>query len=969
MSFKIYTYADPYRICETDFWTEIKAYPHLCASRTLARALTRVLPEEEIQTLICPFDSIVNDRIFADWTNNISRRIQQYSELGKQFKTLHEHKIEVAGLDVGDARYDAISHNKNSMLDSIRLFIELGISADTLDTRRLNMEHRLFVYLLGLTEGKELFALPHLPNKAEIIKCFYDQAKKELGEKEERNKRRNRQNTESFNRDKKIYGRMISEMQNWNGEHVVVHGIHQFTPLQLRFLTHLDQLGIEVIFLYNYLPQYKEIYSSWNYIYQHFDAPIHHDSNVSGYYPSMQFKRTGTAIAENMALLCEENVSRNDSRIISNYHQYKDERVITFDNISEYAGYVSDLFAEAEARIVEEGDAENRRLRQGGRKSTDEVLAKMEDAIYTANKDVDELLQVYHPEYARNRHFLAYPIGQFFVALYDLWNIESGEIRIDYSLLRSCVNSGILAGYNTPQLLKTMINVEPMFSHLDTYTDFDKRFKKYEEEYDQTSKSDKTFQALNLYNSYKVPFKEIEELHKAIGQINTIAKDLFGAANTDEQFQFGNHFKRLRIFIYNRQTALVNEEEKDLISRLLDRLENVEKQLLYDDRKGTLEDLRSGLYFFLKQKEEPVSDWFVRNFEQIDGDILLSRTQNRLGGEKRVYHFACVSDKDMNRTVDELLPWPISEMFIERAYNPKELPFQVYYASLGERSNYLRYALFYGLYFSQCDTKISFVKRYGEESTDYYELLRLIGLKKEDSSKHRVSDDPYSHTTVWAPKVTNIKYDRNQMAAMFLCPYRYLMDYILNKEPVYSGTFLMQRFYVNVLIGNTWKTIQNRNQKDMLERLPRTINSESSKIERYFPFFTSSEIIDMKRQAENYVSSQVFKEGFDKVRRFESNHMELRRTFGTAEFFEDLQEPPQKHHYSVFENLATIKQGKKSYSTHRIPKTEEKILINCVTNYLNESDKNYDRTGSWCMYCPDKEICLSPYTEQREEVE
>ena len=52
----------------------------------------------------------------------------------------------------------------------------------------------------------------------------------------------------------------------------------------------------------------------------------------------------------------------------------------------------------------------------------------MEDAIYTANKDVDTLLQVYHPEYARNRHFLAYPIGQFFIALYSLWNVEKKEI-------------------------------------------------------------------------------------------------------------------------------------------------------------------------------------------------------------------------------------------------------------------------------------------------------------------------------------------------------------------------------------------------------------------------------------------------------------------------------------------------------------------------------------------------------------
>ena len=109
MSFKIYTYADPYRICETDFWEEIKTYPHLCASRTLVRGLLSVLEDKEVQTLICPFDSIVNDRIFADWTNNIGRRIQQYSELGKQYKDLHEGKI--IGWNIGDSRYEALNHN------------------------------------------------------------------------------------------------------------------------------------------------------------------------------------------------------------------------------------------------------------------------------------------------------------------------------------------------------------------------------------------------------------------------------------------------------------------------------------------------------------------------------------------------------------------------------------------------------------------------------------------------------------------------------------------------------------------------------------------------------------------------------------------------------------------------------------------------------------------------------------------
>ncbi len=964
MAFKIYTYADPYKIHLTDFWNEIKYYPHLCASRTLVRGLMSVLPEEEIQTLFCPLDSIVNDRIYADWTKNISRRIQQYSELGNQYKKWHDHSGQNGSF--GDARYEAFTHNKNAMLDSLRLFIELGISSNSLDTQNLNIEHRIFAYLLKLEENTDLFSLPSFPRKSEIIKQFIKQAEQERSEKERLHKKGGYPDTDSYQRDLHLIDRMIKKMSLWDGNNLVVHGIHQFSPLQLRFLSHLDKMGVEVIFLYNYLPAFKEIYSSWNYIYQQFDAPIHHDKNIASYNPTLQFPRTGTAIAENLAFLCEENISRNDPRMIRNYEHYKSETVLRFDNISEYAGYVSDLFSEAETRLKESPYAEKFPLQ---RPSTAAVLAYMDDVIYTANKDVDELLQVYHPKYARNRHFLAYPIGQFFLALYSLWNITASEIDIDYNLLRECVNSGILTGFNTEQLLKTLLNVEPLFAHIHTFSEFDELFNNYRHQYTQISgpnrvPTNSSLRMMNLYNNYKVTEKDLEDLHAAIREINSTAKDLFGIVSEDEQFLFGSHFQRLKDFVDKKQSALADEEEKDLISNLLVRLEVVQKQLDKEDRKGTLEDLRSGLYFFLKQKEDPVSDWFVRNFEQIDGDVLLSKKQNFPGREK-VYHFACVSDKDMNRTVNELLPWPLSEMFIEKAYNPKELPFQVYYAALGERSNFLRYALFYGLYFSQCETKISFVKRYGNDSTNLYEMLRLIGLEDKDSASLKDKEEYHVSTIISGKKLSAIKYDQEQMAAMFLCPYRFMLDYVLNPHPTLAGTFLLQRFYVNSLIENTWIAIAGNDQDSAARLLEKIITQESAKIERFFPFFSSSEIIDMKRQAENYISAQVFKNGSKKVRPCDRTHMNLRKVFGRADFLEDLQDLPAKHPYSQFEKLAKIKDGKKSYSTHSIPKTEDKRLVESMINYINSSQGNGERPGSWCSFCPNNGLCLSYHKREQ----
>lgn len=960
MPYKIYTYADPYRISQTDFWDEIKHYPQLCASRTLVNGLLHVMGNEII-SLMCPLDDIVKNRVFKNWANNISLTIKQYTELGRIFRTWHSSEKK----QLTDNHYDALVHNRNSMLDSLRLFIELGIKADSLKADKLNMEHRVFIYLLKVLEKKSLFSLPEMPSISKLKELIQKQAKDERSEKERLHE--GQEDSETYRRELKMIDRMIESTKRWDGMHLVVHGIHQFTPLQLKFLTHLDKLGVEVIFMYNYLPTFKEIYSSWNYIYQQFDAPIHHDRNIQMYVPFGQLQKTGNAIACNMALLCEEDVSRGDKRIRDNYELYKNERVQEFDNISEYAGYVSDMFDEAVRKLEEESSLRDVPFQE--KMGTSMVLARMEDVIYTANKDVDTLLQVYHPKYARNRHFLAYPIGQFFLALYSLWNGESGEIDIDFDLLRDCVNSGILSRYNAGQLLKTLMNLEPLFAHLSSYSDFRELFDEYRRSYRQTVHANPgspafPFRMINIYNSYKVPWNEAEDLYRAICELNDSAVQLFGDVEADEQLQFGDHFKRLKEFISERQTSLANEEERDLITKLLVRLDVVQEQLQSGD-KGSLDDLKSGLYFFLKQKEEPVPDWFVKNFEQIDGDVLNSRNQNA-PGKRKVYHFACVSDRDMNCKVDELLPWPLSELFIAKAYSYKELSFRVYYAALGERSNFLRYELFYGLYFSQCDTKISFVKRYGDKTTDYYAMLRLIGLKSADGSSLREPDDYLVSTVTKVKKVQEIKYEREQMAAMFLCPYRYLLDYVLNPQPIFSDTFLFEKYLVNVLIENTWKTIEGKDQKMVRERLSGFINREAEKVRGYFRFFRETEIIDLKKQAENYIISQILKEDLSKVRACQPTHMQLKRTFGNAMFSENLQDLPSRHEYEAFERLAKVEKEKKSYSTHSVPRTEDKQLIECTLKYINDSDSNMERVGSWCTYCADKNICLKPFAQGRD---
>ena len=128
MPYKIYTYEDPYKLDQTDFWDEVSSLPHFCVARTMVNGLKDVM-QDSIQGLICPLDNLVSfppegfkskHEVYRSWTKNISLRIQQYSALTSIFKQeLENHNID-------KMFYQALQQNQTHFLEGIRLFVELG---------------------------------------------------------------------------------------------------------------------------------------------------------------------------------------------------------------------------------------------------------------------------------------------------------------------------------------------------------------------------------------------------------------------------------------------------------------------------------------------------------------------------------------------------------------------------------------------------------------------------------------------------------------------------------------------------------------------------------------------------------------------------------------------------------------------------------------------------------------------------
>lgn len=952
MPFKIYTYEDPYKLDKADFWSEISALPHFCSARTLVNGLKDVLGDN-IEGLICPLDELVeHEEVYMQWTDNISRRIQQYSAFTAAFKQLLEKR------KISKPFHMALEQNQNHFLEAIRLFIELDINASAIDGSKGNPEQKLFVHMLKQAQQSSLFRFPETPSREKLKEIVVSLAKKEVEECTGTLKERKRC--------ERAIG--ITKAQPFDG--IVVHGVHQFTPVQLRLLLAMEKMGMTIIFLFNYQKKYSKIYSSWNEIYGCFEVPIHHDTVVRVYEPPTM-QNPSNALACALGEICEDR-NAVGSPLLRKWHKlYKSVQLIEFANITEYAHFVSNHF-DAAIRSY----SESRSVMERGNDvwSNVAVLRHLDEQVYTANRDVHTLLKIYYPEYAKDRHFLSYPIGQFFSAIYRLWDYERGYIIFDVNAIKECLSSNILSVAPGEVLLRTFYNVEILFENVTTYEEFQQEIVEgYAKNYDNLAATPGTdalseLKNLSVYNKYKVTQKDLLALIRAIEEINEIATYLFALDSSHENYiNFGKHFRNLEDFLKQRELALANEQERALIMALQLRLDKIKPE--HSTFSGTFRDLREGLYYYLKQKndEDQGVDWIVKNFEQIDGDILQSKRQFEREQHK-VYHFACVSDRDMNMTVNDQLPWPLTDEFIHATYSPIDLQFQVYYTALGERSNFLRYALFYGLCYNRCDVRLSYVKQYGEETTEAYALLAILGLTPKAELVESVNKPAPFTISVGQELTKGIKYDRYQMMDMFLCPYRFFLDYVMEDGPVVQGSFLYQKYFENLLIEAVWKRVGRQKRADAMKYLPKILEQEAQKLEPYFKFWKATEIYDLKSRAKNYLIHEIITEGYGTtVKPYDPSHMRIRKFFGSAKFVVDVSEVERKNPYAEFEQLAVRNGWKKEYSLHKIPLPEAQPLADTLRGeaklYINQTCGK-DKTSipsDWCTYCVHRGNCMESF--------
>lgn len=858
MGLKIYTYSNPYEIKRESYWNEIKDCAHFCVSQTMVNGLEEIYPSLKEGGYLTTIKILINT-LYSDWEDE-NRRVKQIIEVDNAINSLNFDE----NLNVSARR--SLEYNTKSLVKCIRLFKELRLNANSFDVSRLNTDQKYLIDIYKYTCSREKTSFEfERVSRADIIDEKILEALK--------NKHKNH-----------FYDKLDRST-------VVIHGIHQFTPAMLCAIEDISR-SKNVILLFNYQKQYGTIYQTWTNIYSLFESGIKYSDEP-------EFKPISLLIDSYSCNTLADNIGTISNGELEVKTGILDNlEVIEFENITEFAGYCAQLF-------------ENARKINKRNGSHNPVLYDMTEQLYSASGKVNDILRAYFPEQFGERHFLDYPIGHFFVAVVEMWDNENECVKVeDMSLIKDCFESGIINERVPGKLLNTFNTIEPYIEKENTLVGIIASLKKLRKYVDS---SDKKLQRIGYLNVSK---ESLDELRNALSELNKIVIGFFSDFSSGGD-NFNRFYRRIHDFIVKRTQDMesLDEEMKQVVTNLLARMNKID---LPDT--GTFTCLKQTMSFYLSQDDSLMhgANWIVRDFEQIDGDILRSSKQK---SERTCYHFCCLSDKDICATKDERLPWPLDINFFEYSYEPLEQNYQIFLKSKMEFKNFKRYALLYGLEFNRIGCKLSYVKTVDRKDNELYHLIKMLGVKvrkyHSDAVDSYVPHLKYSQPTGASYCRENEYTDKIKYS---MCPYRFALESIVQEKTMFRERFLVI-FYMRVLLQNT---ILNNNAGRRLNEsdLRNIIINEYQNLDDKFKI------------SNEYEKSQII-----------------------SEMYKYLVGNLKK--YGSFIKPCSTDMLQEDFLIVKLNDFIKNITSFDLDKVINNNEERYkDNRGKHCKYCSSKDICL-----------
>ncbi|MBD5135507.1 MAG: hypothetical protein HDT39_06020 [Lachnospiraceae bacterium] len=869
MGIKIYTYSNPYEIDCESFWNEIRDCAHFCVSQTMVNGMSQTYPLLKTRQATATIRTLVN-MLYENW-EDINTNVRQIMEVDNAISELDYQSPCLENVK------RSLLFNTKSIVSCIRMFKELGIDSRLMSKEELNIDQRYLVELYKIIDKKENSSF-----------CF--------------DRVESQRNVEKAIDAALLYHKENVDLNEIDRDRIVIHGIHQFTPAMLCAIEDISKYK-EVVLLFNYQKQYASVYDTWMNIYSIFDLPINNQSvNQFVPMPLLVNSYKSNVLADYLGHL-------SNGEFIEKNKALDDLEVVEFDNTTEFANYVAMLFDKAK-KVSEKNS------------SSKTPLAFMEEQLYSASGKVNDILRAYFPEQFGERHFLDYPIGHFFVSTTNMWDSENRTVKVEnFSDIKECLNSGIINENNPGQLVSTFNMIEPYIEKENTISGIISKLNQL------IKNANKKHEDKDKVGYFTVELNFLQELKKALGELEYIINSFFEDFDNGSD-NFRRFYKRIRKFIISHVGDLneLDDEMHSVIGRLLERLEKSDLP-----ETGTFNSLKHTMSYYLSQDENTArgAHWIVRNFDQIDGDILRSASQDP---ERLCYHFCCLSDKDICSGKDERLPWPLDIKFFEYSYQALDMKYQVFLKSKMEYRNFKRYALVYGLEFNRVGCKLSYVRTEENKDNDLFYMLNLLGVKIRKYSSFN-SNNYLEHLSIESDEKDIEEAVRaissEDKKKLKLCQYRFALEGIEQGKTIFRDRFLIHT-YLKILISN-------RTKKELNGKPYNDITIRNAIQEQYDVIETRFRISDELEKTQ--IISAVYKDiyGFiNYMKKYNKNtnafpvisssmgqEMRLREHFLNISLKGIMEEPSD-------EELKEAITDKKFYCVH----------------------------GKHCMYCASKDICL-----------
>ncbi len=885
MSIIIYTYSNPYKINKEPYWAMIKNCFHLCVSQTLVNGLCDQYSDFYAGKLTT-VNRFINN-LYDNWESDATA-ICQRAYLDNLIDSVDYSCILGESINVDDIRI-SLKRNRGYVLDSLRIMFELNMPPDNIVESELTYDQKCLVALYKeiIASNNKYFILRNDLTKEEIDDAITVTMNEALRNENKR-----------------------GELESITKDTIVVHGIHQFSPIVLRMIETLSKYK-NVIILFNYLPDYKNVYQTWLNIYSWFESKINISEQIF-YDNSQDF--VGGRIADNMAAMIAGSTATID---------YSNKiRVTEFDNQTEFAGYIAKRFEKAEQLRANDNYAHP-------------ALFYMEEQLYSANSKVNDVLKLYFPEQFGERNFLDYPIGHFFISITNMWDPDTQSMVInDLKDVIECLSCGIIHEDISGSLVSTLDKCKLYVSNEKTLKGIVKRLKKLKSRIDSI---DSTEEELTRIEYFDVSENELDGLIEALKDLNAIAEQFFVDFN-EKQNDFRKFYKKISDVLVTQvlDKGDLDEDFRDIVLRVLNRLNDV-KDI---EANASFDCLRETMQIYLQQlpKEGKGANWIVRNFEQIDGDVLRKNVNNN----KKIYHFACLSDDDMSITHKDEFPWPLNINFFEVAQAPVDWKYQVFVTSRMEYKNFRRYALVYGLAFSRSEIELSYIKNENDKAGELYYLLRILNAQVEPYEPAEPNSIRKNTGYIDIQRPVYNQFSQYDLMKHRLCSYRFLMESVVESKTIYKDEFLLRQYLAIILEHRARKNFSGKNHiKNMVHNY---LVEQMDALSSDFPFISQTDTLDVINLAEDYLEKHAVIHGkFATVKENEMDYMTKREIF------------------------LTVPAGKKADDESKeIFKNATQAEVDSILNEDSLSQDRYMRMrNNLCEKCADKDICLEIFKSKR----